>query len=83
LLPGGGEQDVVMDDVVAAFLDAASMAVGLLERAELAERWGQDSVLPQFPVAALAGHLLRGMTTVGHYLDGPEPSENGISAAGS
>jgi hypothetical protein len=41
LLPGGGEQDVVMDDVVAAFLDAASMAVGLLERAELAERWGK------------------------------------------
>ncbi len=41
----------------------------------------QDSVLPQFSVAALAGHLLRGMTTVGHYLDGPEPSENGISAA--
>ncbi len=70
-----------MDDVVAAFLDAASTAVRLLERPELAERWGQDSVLPQFSVAALAGHLLRGMTTVGHYLDGPEPSENGISAA--
>jgi len=70
-----------MDDVVAAFLDAASTAVRLLERPELAERWGQDSVLLQFSVAALAGHLLRGMTTVGHYLDGPEPSENGISAA--
>jgi len=70
-----------MDDVVAAFLDAASTAVRLLERPELAERWGQDSVLPQFSVAALAGHLLRGMTTVGHYLDGHEPSENGISAA--
>jgi hypothetical protein len=81
LLPDGGEQDVVMDDVVAAFLDAASTAVRLLERPELAERWGQDSVLPQFSVAALAGHLLRGMTTVGDYLDGPEPSENGISAA--
>jgi hypothetical protein len=33
-------------------------------------------------VAALAGHLSRGMTTVERYLDGPEPGEVGISAAG-
>ena len=52
-----------MADAKAAFLDAASTALHLLERGELAERWQQDSVLPQFPVAALAGHLLRGMTT--------------------
>jgi hypothetical protein len=70
-----------MADALAAFLDAASSAVDLLERPELAGRWRQDSVLPQFPVAALAGHLLRGMTTVGQYLDGPEPDEDGISAA--
>jgi hypothetical protein len=70
-----------MADALAAFLDAASSAVDLLERPELAGRWWQDSVLPQFPVAALAGHLLRGMTTVGQYLDGPEPDEDGISAA--
>jgi hypothetical protein len=70
-----------MADAQAAFLDAASTALHLLERGELAERWQQDSVLPQFPVAALAGHLLRGMTTVEQYLDGPEPDEAGISAA--
>jgi Mycothiol maleylpyruvate isomerase N-terminal domain len=70
-----------MADALAAFLDAASTATHVLERPELAERWGQDSVLPQFGVAALAGHLLRGMTTVGQYLDGPEPDEAGISAA--
>ena len=70
-----------MADAQAAFLDAASTALHLLERGELAERWQQDSVLPQFPVGALAGHLVRGMTTVEQYLDGPEPDEAGISAA--
>ena len=69
-----------MADARAAFLDAASTAVQLLERPELTERWQQDSVLPQFAVAALAGHLLRGMTTVEQYLDGPEPNGAGISA---
>jgi hypothetical protein len=69
-----------MADARAAFLDAASTAVQLLERRELTERWQQDSVLPQFAVAALAGHLLRGMTTVEQYLDGPEPDGAGISA---
>jgi Mycothiol maleylpyruvate isomerase N-terminal domain len=72
---------VVVDEALAAFLDAASTAVQLLERGELAERWGHHSVLPRFSVAALAGHLLRAMTTAEHYLDGPEPSEDGISAA--
>jgi len=70
-----------MADAPAAFLDAAATAVRLLERPELAERWPQDSVLEQYPVAALAGHLLRGMTTVELYLDGPEPEGEGISAA--
>jgi len=70
-----------MTDALEAFLDAASTAVGVLERPELAERWQQDSVLPRFGVAALAGHLVRGMTTVEQYLDGPEPDEPGISAA--
>jgi Mycothiol maleylpyruvate isomerase N-terminal domain len=70
-----------MADAAAAFLDAAATAVDLLERRDLAEHWAEDSVLRQFPVAALAGHLFRGMATVGHYLDGPEPSGPGISAA--
>jgi hypothetical protein len=70
-----------MADARAAFLDAASTAVRLLERPELTERWQQDSVLAQFAVAALAGHLLRGMTTVEQYLDGPEQDGAGISAA--
>ena len=71
-----------MGDARAAFLDAAATAVQLLERHELAERWHSRSVLREFSVAALAGHLSRGMTTVERYLDGPEPGEAGISAAG-
>jgi uncharacterized protein (TIGR03083 family) len=69
-----------MSDALAAFLDAAATAVHLLERREVAAHWAQGSVLPQFSVAALAGHLSRGMTTVGRYLDGPEPPGAGISA---
>jgi len=70
-----------MGDARAAFLDAAATAVQVLERRELAEHWHSRSVLREFSVAALAGHLSRGMTTVERYLDGPEPREAGISAA--
>jgi hypothetical protein len=38
-------------------------------------------VLAQFPVPGLAGHLLRGLTTVETYLDSPPPAEDPISAA--
>jgi hypothetical protein len=70
-----------MDDARPAFLDAAAMAVDLLERPELAGHWAQGSVLREFSVAGLAGHLFRGMSTVERYLDEPEPSEAGINAA--
>lgn len=70
-----------MGDARAAFLDAASTAVHLLERRALAEHWADDSALRQFSVAALAGHLYRGMLTVEDYLNEPEPDGPGISAA--
>jgi uncharacterized protein (TIGR03083 family) len=70
-----------MDDAGPAFLDAAATAVRLLERPELAGHWAGASVLPEFSVAGLAGHLFRGISTVERYLDEPEPSEAGISAA--
>jgi Mycothiol maleylpyruvate isomerase N-terminal domain len=69
-----------MADALPSFLDAAATAAGLLARPELARHWEAASVLPEFGVAALAGHLLRGMTTVEGYLAGPEPDEAGISA---
>jgi len=70
-----------MSDALPAFLDAAATAVHLLERPELAGHWTESSVLREFSVAGLAGHLFRGMSTVERYLDGPEPSGDGISAA--
>jgi uncharacterized protein (TIGR03083 family) len=73
-----------MDDALPAFLDAAATAMRLLERPELAAHWAGASVLPEFSVAGLAGHLFRGMSTVERYLaepSEPEPSAAGISAA--
>jgi hypothetical protein len=55
---------VAIGDARAAFFDAASTAVQLLERPELAGHWTDGSVLQQFSVTGLAGHLVRGMTTV-------------------
>ena len=71
-----------MDDARPAFLDAAATAVRLLERPEVAGHWAGASVLREFSVAGLAGHLFRGMSTVGRYLDEPEPSAADVSAAG-
>ena len=68
-------------DVVRAFLDAAEQASALLGRSEVARRWDDPSVLPEFSVAGLAGHLLRGITTPEQYLDRPEPEGAPISAA--
>jgi hypothetical protein len=72
-----------MDDARPAFLDAAAAAVHVLERPEVAGHWAEASVLREFSVAGLAGHLFRGMSTVERYLDepGPGPGEAGISAA--
>ena len=71
-----------MDDARPAFLDTAATAVRLLERPEVAGHWAGASVLREFSVAGLAGHLFRGMSTVGRYLDEPEPSAADVSAAG-
>jgi Mycothiol maleylpyruvate isomerase N-terminal domain len=70
-----------MNDARPAFLDAAATAVHLLERPELAGHWAESSVLREYSVAGLAGHLFRGMSTVERYLGEPEPGDAGISAA--
>src|SRR5579863_5084231 len=64
-----------------AFEDASRAAAHLLAQPEVSERWDDDSALRLFGVAALAGHLLRGMTAVEPYLDGPEPDGEGASAS--
>lgn len=70
-----------MDGVRAAFLEAAAGATSILGRAEVAEHWREVSVLPEFSISGLAGHLLRGIKTVDTYLDGPDPEGASMSAA--
>jgi hypothetical protein len=66
---------------VSCFGEAAAAAAGLLARPEVEKHWSEPSVLAQFPVSGLAGHLLRAMTTIETYL-GPAPAdEPAITAA--
>ena len=64
-----------------AFEDASEAAARLLAQPEVSEHWTHASALPLFGVAALAGHLLRGITVVESYLEGPEPEGEAVSAS--
>lgn len=72
----------VMDHLRDLFLESAMCAASLLGRSEVADRWTEASVLPEFTIFGLAGHLLRGIRTVEKYLDGPDPVGASINAAG-
>lgn len=63
-----------------AYLGAALAAVDLLGRRELGEKWNDDSVLPQFTVRGLAGHLARSILQVEWFLDMDAPTDPPISA---
>ncbi len=73
-----------IDEIRSAFLTAAELSADLLRRPELADHWEDQSILAEFSVAGLAGHLLRSIKTVELYLDRPEPDvrEELVSAAG-
>src|SRR4051794_18346601 len=80
-------QDAVMDHVPATglephrlslvrarYLAAARTAVELLAAPELAQRWNEASILAEFGIADLAGHLaLSGVLIVESLLDEPDP----------
>lgn len=70
-----------MNEVRTAYLRTAQAAVELLGRRELGERWNDMSVLSEFEIGALAGHLARGVLTVYWYLDMPEPDQAVVTAA--
>src|SRR5687768_8758385 len=59
---------------IKAYLSAAGTVSGLLRAPELAGRWGEPSVLPEFRVSGLAGHLARGVFNVETYLNAPPPA---------
>jgi len=67
--------------VRAAFLETADLAASVLARPEVARVWEAPSALRLLSVRGLAGHLVRGATTVEVYLDRPEPDGEPISAA--
>jgi uncharacterized protein (TIGR03083 family) len=73
-----------MSDTRALFLETAMAAQTLLFEPALAERFEEPSALAEFPVRGLAGHLLRALTAVEGYLDGPEPGSGVavVTAAG-
>ena len=56
-----------------AYLAAARATADLVGRRELGDRWNDPSVLPDFEIGALAGHLAQAVLTVHWYLDMPEP----------
>ena len=70
----------VSTTVRTAYLAAARATADLLGRRELGERWNDPSVLPDFEIGALAGHLARGVLTVHWYLDMPEPDPPVVTA---
>ena len=58
-------------DVRLHFSTAIPTVRGILATTELRDRWSEPSALDLMTNAALAGHLVRAVTTVGTYLDAP------------
>lgn len=61
--------------VAAIFLDAAAAVAPLLRSPELAARWTEPSVLAEFRISGLAGHLARSVSNVERYLAAPVPAQ--------
>jgi hypothetical protein len=69
--------------VRARYIAAARTAVELLAAPELEQRWDEASVLAEFGIADLAGHLaLSGVLLVERLLDEPDPRSGGPITAG-
>ena len=62
-----------MDDVRRAMAQAVEATIPLFGSPVLSTRWDEPSVLADFSVRGLAGHLLRAATVTEAYLDGPAP----------
>ncbi|HSJ27871.1 MAG TPA: hypothetical protein VLB67_06635, partial [Acidimicrobiia bacterium] len=56
------------------FLACCETARPLLASAAVANRWDEPSALARMTVGALAGHLMRAVTSVDAYLDREPPS---------
>jgi Mycothiol maleylpyruvate isomerase N-terminal domain len=65
----------------AAFVQAADSAAALLRDPAVASSWDRASVLREFSVAGLAGHLARQVLAVPRVLDQPVPADQPVSLA--
>jgi Mycothiol maleylpyruvate isomerase N-terminal domain len=64
-----------------AFVEAAASAAGLLRDPAVAASWDSASVLNEFSVAGLAGHLARQVLAVPRVLEQPVPADQPVSLA--
>jgi hypothetical protein len=62
-------------DGTLVLLEALDIVAPLLAARELRQRWDQPSVLAEWSVAGLAGHLARAPRVLLDYLDAPAPHE--------
>ena len=69
-----------MNGVRQALLDAYRGIEPLLASPALKERWNEESALADFPVGALAGHLVRAGAGVVSYLRDGAPTEQPVAA---
>lgn len=61
----------------AVYRDCVEAIGPLLRDPAVAAKWDEPSALPEMTVSALAGHLVRVLSTVERYLAQPEPLEEG------
>lgn len=61
----------------AVYRDCVEAIGPLLRNPAVQERWDEPSALAEMGVSALAGHLIRVLSTVERYLAQPEPLEEG------
>ena len=71
-----------MNEIRKTYLSCLQVALELVERSEVEQRWDEPSALYGWSVSGLTGHLTRAFTTVIDYLEA-DPSASGetVSAA--
>ncbi|SFK31655.1 Mycothiol maleylpyruvate isomerase N-terminal domain-containing protein [Streptosporangium canum] len=68
-----------MTDTRADFLSTARSAADLLRDSAVAAAWSRPSALPEFSVAALAGHLAYQILVIPQLLTSPVPQEETVA----
>ena len=71
----------MLSEIRGVFLEAARVAVRLMEESSVLERWEEPSVLAGYSVGGLAAHLGRAVSTPSGYLDQEAVDEPAISDA--